>query len=147
MIKRLKKLNCPTEDLVDAYIKQVRSIMEMACPVWHPALTKADSTALERVQKSALAIILGENYCSYSSALDALQLESLEERRSHLCLKFALKSASHPVHSKWFKKVDDAPDTRMKNTYQPVWTRTGRYKKSPIPYLTDALNEHNRKKK
>ena len=39
--------------------------------------TKADSTALERVQKSALAIILGEDYYSYSSALDALELESL----------------------------------------------------------------------
>ena len=82
---------------LDTYIKQVRSIMEMACPIWHPALTKADSRALERVQMSALAIILGE---------------------------LALKFVSPPVPIKWFKKVDDVPDTRMKNSYQPVWTRT-----------------------
>ena len=100
MIKRLKKLNCPIEELLDTYIKQVRSIMEMACPVWHPALTQADSRALERVQKSALAIILGRDYTTYSSALNTMELETLEERRSSLCLKFSLKSASHPEHNK-----------------------------------------------
>ena len=62
MIKRLKKLNCPIKELLDTYIKQVRSIMEMASPECHPDLTKADSRALERVQMSVLAIILGEDY-------------------------------------------------------------------------------------
>ena len=54
IIKRLKSLNCPSDQLVDSYVKQVRSILEMACPVRHSALTKAESKALERVQKSAL---------------------------------------------------------------------------------------------
>ena len=112
----------------------------MAFPAWHPALPQADSRAIERVQKSALSIILGEDYVSYNSALDSLNLESLEERRSTLWLRFAMKSASHPTHSKWFKAAGDVPDTRTKNTYQPVWTRTKRFKNSPIPYMTDALN-------
>ena len=60
MVKRLKKLNCPVEELLATFIKQVRSIIEMACTAWHPALNYADSRALEFVQKSPLAIILGK---------------------------------------------------------------------------------------
>ena len=96
-LKRLKKLGCPIEVLVDSYIKQVRCILEMACPVWHSALTQADSRAVERVQKSA--IILGDDYNSYDSALDNLDLSTLDERRHTICLNFALKSASHPIHN------------------------------------------------
>ena len=119
----------------------------MACPVWHPALTKADSKTLERVQKSALYIILGSGYNSYESALDTLNLENLEDRRDSLCLNFALQYAAHPHHSKWFLKTQAGPDTRNQNFYQPVWTRTGRYRDSPVPYMTDLLNNYYRNKK
>jgi hypothetical protein len=141
ILKRLKRLGCSVEDLLDAYIKQVRCLLEMACPVWHPALTIADSKAIERVQKSAFSIILGDEYQSYSSALDDLNLDTLVARRDSLCLKFAVKSSAHPTHSQWFKKTGDAPDTRNRNLYQPVWTRTNRYKDSPIPFLTQMLND------
>ena len=147
IIKRLKQLNCPAQELVDTYVKQVRSILEMACPVWHPSLTKADCKELERVQKSALAIILGSSYSSYNSALDFLDLESLEDRRDRLCLNFALKCESDPKHSKWFLKSADGPSTRNKVTYKPVWTRTDRFRDSPIPYMTNLLNEYHKKKK
>ena len=123
ILKRLKRLGCPIEDLLDTYMKQVRCLLEMACPVWHPALTVADSKAIERVQKSALSIILGDEYISYDSALDDLNLETLVARRDSLCLKFAMKSAAHPTHSQWFKSTGDAPDTRNRNLYQPVWTQ------------------------
>ena len=142
MIRRLKSLECPLEHLVDTYIKQVRSIMEMACPVWHSSLTKANNNDLERVQKSAARIILGDDYTSYSAALDSLELETLDNRREELCLNFALKSADPPTHSKWFVEIKDCPNTRNLNAYQPIWTRTGRYKKSPIPYFTTLLNDH-----
>jgi hypothetical protein len=68
---------------------------------------------------------LREDYNSYSLALDIRDLDSIEDNKSSLYITFALKTTSHPVHSKWFKKVDDAPDTRLKNSKQPVWTRTG----------------------
>ena len=149
MIRRLKSLNCPQEQLIDTFIKQVRSIMEMACPAWHPTLTKADSSILERVQKSALNIILGSGYTSYESAPDILELDTdtLEERRDELCLNFARKSAEHPIHSKWFLKTKGEQHTRNHNIYQPVWARTGRFGKSPIPHMTNIPNEHCRKKK
>ena len=146
ILKRLKKLGCPIEVLVDSYIKQVRCILETACPVWHSALTQADSRAVERVQKSAIAIILGEHYTSYESALDNLELSTLDERRDTLCPNFALKSASHPIHNQWFNSKGDAPETRNQDVFQPVWTATKRYKKSPIPHMTQLLNEHYKKK-
>ena len=121
--------------------------MEMACPAWHPTLTKADSSILERVQKSALNIILGSRYTSYESALNILELDTLEERRDELCLNFARKSAAHPIHSKWFLKTKGEQHTRNHNTYQPVLARTGRFGKSPIPHMSNILNENSRKKK
>ena len=39
--------------------KQVRSILEFAAAVWHPGLTKENTTQIECVQKSVFTIILG----------------------------------------------------------------------------------------
>ena len=47
---------------------------------------------LERVQKSAVRIILNKPYENYYEALDQIDLESLADRREHLCLKFAKKN-------------------------------------------------------
>ena len=46
---------------------------------------------LERVQKSALKVILKDKYGDYKSALRKLNIESLFDRRELLCLKFAKK--------------------------------------------------------
>ena len=46
---------------------------------------------LERVQKSALRIIMGPKYINYSDALAKLKEHSLDERRQLLCSKFAKK--------------------------------------------------------
>ena len=69
MLRRLKNHGAGLEDLNDVYIKQVRSVLELAVPAWHPGLTLSDSLDIERVQKAALHIILGKSYKSYSSAL------------------------------------------------------------------------------
>ena len=98
--KWLKKLNPTIVDLLDKYVKIVRSIMETVYTVWHLSVANAYSRAMEHVIKSALAKILGGNYYSYISALYILDLYSVEKRKSSPCLKFALKSASHPVYSK-----------------------------------------------
>ena len=66
--------------------------MEQSCTIWHSSLTDDNANDLERVQKCALKIILKENYKNYQHALNLLELESLENRREFLCLKFAKKS-------------------------------------------------------
>ena len=79
IIKRLKILGEGAEALLEIYVKQIRCILELAVPVWNGSITLEGKAQLERVQKSALHIILGKTYTSYEDALRALQLESLEE--------------------------------------------------------------------
>ena len=81
LLRRLKCLGASVSELVDVYQKQVRSVLELAVPVWQPALTGKEKTQIERVQKCALHIILGANYHSYTVALNQIGCESLEDRR------------------------------------------------------------------
>ena len=92
MLRRLKNHGAGQDDLKDVYIKQVRSLLEFALPAWQPGLTLGDSMDIERVQKAALYIILGDRYSPDSSALKSTQLDSISNRREGLCLKFGKKS-------------------------------------------------------
>ena len=59
--------------------------------VWHRSLTEDNKSDLERIQKSALRIILGNKYQSYKEALGSLGLETLTNRKEILFRKFAEK--------------------------------------------------------
>ena len=76
------------QELRNIYILFVRSQLEQSSVVWHSSLTAENINDLERVQKSAVKIILGGKYQSYKKALDVLDLETLDSRRNYLCLKF-----------------------------------------------------------
>ena len=81
--------------------------MELAIPAWHGAITLAEQIDLERTQKCAAHIILGENYDSYRKALLRLNLDTLQNRRDKLCLKFGKKSEKHPKFQTWFKSASN----------------------------------------
>ena len=135
------------DHLVDIYTKQIRSIVELAVPAWHGAITLAEQIDLERTQKCAAHIILGEDYESYRKALLRLDLDTLHNRRDKLCLKFGKKSEKHPKFQTWFKSASNIKNTRQeKFKYRSVFAKHSRFWKSPISYLTRRLNEyHNRK--
>ena len=142
MLKRLKKLGASENDLLDVYFKQIRSVAEYAAPVWHPSLTGLETAKIERIQKTALHIILGSKYNSYSSALKTLDVSKLTDRRKQLCLKFALKCEKSPKFSKWFKLNSRVTKTRKKaSKYVDVFSNSARFDKSPINYLTQLLNK------
>ena len=141
-LRRLKSLGTPLEELLDTYYKQVRSVLELAVPVWHPGLTVQDSKSIECVQKAALAIILGDSYHSYQKTRNLLDVKPLDQRREDLCLTFALKTSQKQKFKHWFVPTPRAHTTK----YRPVWTRTDRYKRTPLPYLTNLLNNHFRHK-
>ena len=148
LIRRLKVLGATKSEMLDVYIKQVRSILELAVPVWHPGLTKQDIKNLERVQKCAFFIILGESYISYEQSMRTLGCDSLNDRRYKLCQSFAKKAEKHSRFRNWFNEVKHeaksfstrASEKLVKPKFMPVPARTDRYKKSPIPYLTELLN-------
>ncbi|XP_072042942.1 uncharacterized protein [Amphiura filiformis] len=91
MLSRLKRFGVPTGDLVSVYIGYVRPTCEYAAPVWHGSITNDQAYQLERIQKRACRIILGANYSSYTDSLDQLELQTLNDRRLHLCTQFAQK--------------------------------------------------------
>ena len=149
IVRRLKYLGAEVDDLLDVYVKQIRSVLELAVPAWHGAITLAEQMDIERIQKSVAHIILGEDYVSYREALKTLCLDSLKERRDKLCLNFALKAEKHEKFKKWFKISDLKPDTRQiqsKFKYCEVNAKHSRFEKSPLGHITRILNEHYYKK-
>ena len=95
-------LGATKSEMLDIYIKQVRSILELAVPVWHPGLTQLEVRNLERVQKCAFSIILGQQYLNYKQAMTSLGCDSLNDRREKLCQSFAkLFNRSHQFVADW----------------------------------------------
>ena len=147
-LHKIAKFTNNKQDLKRIYILQVRSKLEQSAVLWHSSLTKECSDKLERVQKSALKIILGSTYSSYSDALKELRLQSLEERRRSLCLKFAEKCLVTDKFKSMFPKKEKLHG--MSKRYQEKFlvkdTWTERYRKSSIPYMQKLLNDEDRKK-
>ena len=83
ILHNLVKFTLLTEELIQIYILYIRSVLENCAAVWHSSLTGGQELELERVQKTALKIILKENYVNYE--------EALFERREHLCRKRAVR--------------------------------------------------------
>ena len=143
MLRNLKRHGANEDQLLRTYYQQIRSIAEMACPVWNGGITLHDKMALERIQKTALAIIMGSKYTSYSEALSYFEIETLETRREALCLNFAVKAYKSQKFSTWFTENEQSVNTRSeKLPLKTIKCRTRRYQKSPLPYLTDLLNSH-----
>ena len=98
---------------------QIRSKLEQSAVVWHSSLTKKNISDLERVQKSALKLILRERYINYRNALNVIGIDSLEMRREKLCLKFAKACLKHEKLTDLFpkSKKDHSMDKRVKEVY------------------------------
>ena len=62
MLTKLKYVGVSRDDLVDIYILYIRSVLEYCAVVWHSSLTVELARSLERVQKTCLRVILGEDY-------------------------------------------------------------------------------------
>ena len=80
------------QDLMHIYKRiYIRSRLEYSCVLWHSSLTQNNLSDIERIQKSAVKIILKNEYIDYNSALKTLDIDSLYDRRERLCFKFAKK--------------------------------------------------------
>ena len=51
-LRRMKKLHFDIFQLLDVYTKEVRSLLELAVPVWHSSLTRLQSAQIERIQNN-----------------------------------------------------------------------------------------------
>ena len=132
------------KDLKQIYISQVRSKLEQSAVVWHSSLTMKNEYDLERVQKAALRIILGNKYQGYDNALATLQMKSLKDRRDELCLKFAKKCLRIEKFQKYFplKKKEHCMSMRSTEKFELGKFGSTRYRKSAIPYMVSILNKY-----
>ena len=56
-IRSLLHAKVVQSDAIIIYCSVIRSVLEYACPVWHPGLTRKQDKDIERVQKRALKLI------------------------------------------------------------------------------------------
>ena len=142
ILQKLYDFNLPTDEMISIYILFIRCMVEYCCVVWHSSITKDERTNIERVQKTALRIILKEDYKDYSSALQLTGLESLYERRTQLSLNFAKKCLKNDKTSDIFPLNTKTVNTRPHEKYFVTRARTERLAKSAVPYLQRLLNNH-----
>jgi len=134
-IRYLVRANVKEPDILKVYTAIIRSILEYACPVWHPGLSNEQSKEIERVQKRCLRLIYPS--LSYNEALAYSGLERLSDRRETItCNMFCeLKDPNHVLHS-LLPKRNITCSMSMRNSYPyhiPI-TKTTRYGRAFIPY-------------
>ena len=104
LVTKLKYVGVATEDLIEVYVLYIRSLAEYCSVAFHSSLTIEQNNKLERIQKTALKIILGDMYADYSAALEMSGLDTLFARRTKRCLDFALKCTKHLKNQRMFPK-------------------------------------------
>ena len=120
--------------------KKYRSIKNDIVSMLYLLLTRQQAADIERVQKLAFKIILQDRYIDYELACKTFETETLEDRRTKLCYRFAVKN-SKSDHS-FFTEIDTNVNTMhiIKRFYE-YKCNFGRFRKSSIPYLASLLNK------
>ena len=132
-----------TQHLKQIYMLNVRCKLEQAAPVWHHSLTKADCSSLERVQKTAVRVILKDRYKNYEDGLKILKLDSLEKRRNKLTLNLAKSSLKLEKMRQLFpmNSSDCQMERRNFEKFKVRKARTERFKNSAVISMQNMLNE------
>ena len=136
IIRKLKAFQVPTDDLINIYILYIRSRLEQSAVVWHSSLTHGEVKELERVQKVALRLILGDYYINYDHARLVTAIQTLSERRTQLCTKFAKKS----IKNETFKDLFQLNTNSHHEKFHVTFAKTDRLKNSAIPFMQRLLN-------
>ena len=141
LLRNMKESGLTDSQVVDAYKKEVRSLLELAVPVWNSGLTQSQCLQIERVQKNALSAILGFRYISYKHALKSLSLEELSVRREKICLKFISKNlkGNSPLLSPTHKTHDTRSSPFLVKEFK---CNTKAFFESSLPYLARLFNSN-----
>ena len=144
LLRKVASFGTSLEEKRNIYILFIRSVLEQSCTVWHSSLTKENEEDLERVQKSAVRIIVGKDIKNYDDALIKADLDSLKDRRTELCMKFARKCVKSNKSKEMFplrQKIHEM-ETREEEKYEVQHANTERLKNSAIPYMQRLMNEY-----
>ena len=88
-----------------------------------------------------MKIILRSEYRAYSSACKFFNTETLENRRTKICHKYATKNLKS--ENTYFTKLKPSMNTRNKSDIVANFKcNFGRFSKSSLPYLARLLNSY-----
>ena len=146
MLRRMKILNINPDIIVDFYFKEIRSICEMACQVFHSGLTINQSRDIKSIQKKALKLILCELYSSYEKACTLLSAEPLSDQCDTLCLTFIKRAVRGGLDEDIFIPACTHYMTRRSNVLLKDYTcNTKRFYNSPLVSLSRLYNQNLKK--
>ena len=143
MLRNLKRFGFDPSELSIVYKGYVRPLLEYGDVVWGSSLTCDQSSTLEKVQKRACKIILGKKYNSYSDAIKECGIETLSDRRQNHSTKFAQSLPDCNRTSSLIpptRRSVHGRELRNSDSISRLPCRTERFRKSPIPYFIDLLN-------
>ena len=104
LLRQVASFGASQQELKQIYFAYVRSQIEKSSTVWHNSLTDENKKDLERIQKTAIKIILKNNYSSYKKSLLKLDIDDLATRRKKLSVDFAIKCTKHEKFKNMFPK-------------------------------------------
>ena len=146
LIRRMKVLKLEPDLIFDYYVKEIRVLAEQGVVIWNSGLTRSQIIELEKIQKVALKIILGEQYTTYKTACDFFKIDTLSTRRLKLCTQFAIKLYKSDKSFNFFKHAKKFAKTRSE---QPLLVEnlcnTKRAYNAPHNYLTRLVNQNQAK--
>ena len=141
ILHKLYDFQLPIDEMLGIYVLYIRSILESSAVVWHSSLTQSEQLEIERVQKVALRIILDSHYKTYENALELTGMETLLDRRTTLCKKFAIQSAKNVKTCEMFPLNQTEVNTRQPEKYFVQHASTNRLRDSAIPFMQRLLNK------
>ena len=83
----------------------------------------------------------GNSKDSYKEIIEKFNLDTLEDRRDKLCLKFAKKCLKNPRFRGWFPKKQSM-GTRSNTNFIEPRAHTKRFQMSSIPHMIRLLNSN-----
>ena len=140
LLRRMKVMHLEPEIMCDYYTKEIRVLAEQAVAIWNSGLTKRQIYELEKIQKDALKIILGNQFTSYKEACQIFELKSLAERRLELSTNYAIKLYKSEKCKDFFTL--STVKTRSENLVVESKTNTKRCYNAPHNYLARLINKN-----
>ena len=149
LLHKFSKFTRNKAHLIHIYKSQVRGNLEYCSTVWHSGLSGSDTKDIERIQKAAVRIFMGNKYQGYEEALKFLKLDSLKDRRIKMALNFAKRSLKLEHFSKMLPLNESSHIMNMRSSERFVVnvSNTERHRKSAIPFLQRLLNKDYLKQK
>ena len=141
LLRRMKLLKLEPSLILDYYIKEIRPLAEQGVIVWNSGLTKAQISDLEKIQKVALLIILGDDYSNYEMACNKFGIATLSSRRAQLCTNFAVKLFKSSSSEQYFTSAKQSARNGQILVKENV-CRTTRCYNAPHNYLNRLVNQN-----